>query len=52
MADSPDALARKNIDQLLTAVGWVVQSREDVNFAAGRGIAIREIPYEAGIRRS
>jgi type I restriction enzyme, R subunit len=48
MADSPEARARKNIDQFLTAAGWVVQSRGDVNLAAGRGIAIREFPMKLG----
>src|SRR5882762_11733137 len=48
MPDSPEARARKNIDQLLTAAGWVVQSREDVNLAAGRGIAVREFPMKPG----
>jgi type I restriction enzyme R subunit len=48
MPDSPEALARKNIDQLLTAAGWFVQSREDVNLAAGRGVAIREFPMKPG----
>jgi type I restriction enzyme R subunit len=48
MPESPEARARKNIDQLLTAAGWVVQSREDVNLAAGRGVAIREFPMRPG----
>src|SRR5258705_9714318 len=48
MPDSPEARARQNIDQLLTAAGWVVQSREDVNLAAGRGVAIREFPMKPG----
>jgi len=48
MPDSPEARARKNIDQLLAAAGWVVQSREDVNLDAGRGVAIREFPMKPG----
>jgi len=48
MPESPEARARKNIDQLLTAAGWVVQSREDVNLNAGRGVAIREFPMKPG----
>src|SRR6267143_5223492 len=48
MPESPEARARKNIDQLLTASDWVVQSREDVNLAAGRGIAIRQFPMKPG----
>jgi type I restriction enzyme R subunit len=48
MPDSPEARARKNIDQLLTAAGWVVQSRDEVNLSAGRGVAIREFPMKPG----
>jgi Type I site-specific restriction-modification system, R (restriction) subunit and related helicases len=48
MPESPEARARKNIDQLLTDAGWIIQSREDVNLAAGRGIAIREFPMKPG----
>jgi len=48
MPDSPEARARKNIDQLLTAAGWVVQSRDEVNLTAGRGVAIREFPMKPG----
>jgi len=48
MPDSPEARARKNIDQLLTAAGWVVQSRDEVNLTARRGVAIREFPMKAG----
>lgn len=48
MPDSPEARARKNIDQLLAAAGWVVQSRDAVNLAAGCGVAIREFPMKSG----
>ena len=48
MPESPEARARKNIDQLLTAAGWIVQSRDEVNLAAGRGVAIREFPMKPG----
>jgi type I restriction enzyme R subunit len=48
MPDSPEARARKNIDQLLTAASWFVQSRDEVNLTAGRGIAIREFPVKPG----
>jgi hypothetical protein len=44
MTETPESRARQNIHQLLTAAGWIVQSREAVNLAAGRGIAIREFP--------
>jgi len=48
MADTPEARARQNIDQLLTDAGWIVQSREDANLTAGRGVAIREFPMKPG----
>jgi type I restriction enzyme, R subunit len=48
MPDTPEARARQNIDQLLTDAGWIVQSREDANLAAGRGVAIREFPMKPG----
>jgi hypothetical protein len=48
MPDTPEARARQNIDQLLTEASWIVQSREDANLAAGRGIAIREFPMKPG----
>ncbi len=48
MPDTPEARARQNIDQLLTAAGWIVQSREDANLNAGRGVAIREFPMKPG----
>src|ERR1700733_8623163 len=47
-ANPPEARARENIDAQLAAAGWVVQSREDVNLAAGRGVAIREFPMKPG----
>jgi hypothetical protein len=39
---TPEELARQNIDKLLTACGWIIQKRSEINFAAGRGIAISE----------
>jgi hypothetical protein len=40
----PDTPARQNIDQLLADAGWIVQSRDETNITAGRGVAIREGP--------
>ena len=45
---NPEELARQNIDKLLTAAGWIVQDRRDVNRSAGRGVAIREFPMKPG----
>jgi len=43
---TPEQRARKNIDDLLTACGWTVQSRDQVNLGAGRGVAVREFPMK------
>lgn len=45
---SPEAKARENIDRMLTASGWIVQSRDEANVSAGRGVAIREFPLKSG----
>jgi type I restriction enzyme R subunit len=39
---SPEELARKKIDKLLTDCGWTIQNRSTINLSAARGIAIRE----------
>src|SRR5205809_3647723 len=39
---SPEELARKKIDKLLTECGWILQNRSTINLSASRGIAIRE----------
>lgn len=43
---SPEAQARENIDQMLGAAGWIVQSRDEANVAAARGVAFREFPLK------
>jgi type I restriction enzyme R subunit len=48
MPDTPEARARQNIDRLLTEAGWIVQSRDETNITAGRGVAIREFPLKSG----
>lgn len=48
MSETPEARSRRKIDQLLIDAGWIVQSREDVNLAVGRGVAIREFPMKPG----
>ncbi len=45
---TPEELARINIDALLTACGWVLQDRRDLNLYAGQGVAVREFPLETG----
>jgi hypothetical protein len=48
MAPGPEAVAREAIDAQLLEAGWVVQSRNEVNLVAGRGIAIREFLMAPG----
>ena len=44
----PEQQARAQIDAQLAACGWVVQDYRAVDFSAGRGIALREVPLNTG----
>src|SRR4030066_1343006 len=44
----PEEEARKKIDSLLEVSGWIVQNFEELNLAAGSGVAVREFPLKAG----
>ena len=48
MPEKPEDKARKTIDQLLNAAGWVIQDTNQTNVAACRGVAIREFPLKWG----
>ena len=45
---SPEQKAREQIEAQLSAAGWVVQYREDMNLGASLGIAVREYPLATG----
>src|SRR5256885_1044094 len=45
---NPEQAARDRVDGLLTASGWVVQSKKAIDFNAGPGIAVREYQTDAG----
>lgn len=45
---TPEQLAREKIDAQLAACGWVVQNYADMDFGAGRGIVLREVPLKTG----
>ena len=45
---NPEQVARQQIDAQLVACGWLVQDYRAVDFSAGRGIAIREVPLKTG----
>ncbi len=48
MPPTPEQLAREVIDAQLAACGWHVQDYKKVDFSAGRGIALREVPLATG----
>jgi len=45
---NPEQKARDNIDNMLIAAGWAVQSKNEVDFSAATGVAIREYQTDAG----
>jgi type I restriction enzyme R subunit len=46
--DHPEQRARRQIDELLSAAGWEVQDRADLNLSAAAGVAVREFQTSAG----
>ena len=48
MTDTPERLARREIDARLEAAGWRVQDRGEMDLTAGRGVAVREFPLRSG----
>ena len=48
VAEQPEQEARREIDRLLVAAGWAVQSVGEANIHAARGVAIREFPLKTG----
>jgi type I restriction enzyme, R subunit len=44
----PEERARRQIDDMLTAVGWIVQDYRELNQGVGRGIAVREFSLRTG----
>ncbi len=45
---TPEQRARDQIDAQLVAGGWIIQNYKAVDFSAGRGIALREVPLTTG----
>jgi type I restriction enzyme R subunit len=45
---NPEEHARKHIDQLLEAAGWVIQDNKEFNLGAAPGVAIREFSLTKG----
>ena len=48
MSGTPEQKARREIDSELAAAGWMVQSRDELDLTAGRGIAVREFQMKPG----
>lgn len=47
--ETPEAKARRLIDDQLRVAGWVVQNLEELNLFAGQGVAVREVSLSTGI---
>ncbi len=45
---TPEQQAREVIDDKLEQAGWKVQSKNEIDFSAGSGIAVREYPTDVG----
>jgi type I restriction enzyme R subunit len=48
MPEPPEQRARREIDAGLTAAGWLIQDRDDLDLTAGRGIAVGEFRMKSG----
>ncbi len=48
MPERPEQKARREIDANVTAAGWLVQSRNEIDLTTGRGIAVREFRLKSG----
>jgi type I restriction enzyme R subunit len=45
---TPEEKARAEIDKMLTASGWTVQTKDKINLSAARGVAIGELSFKTG----
>ncbi len=48
MNQNPEQIARDHIDAMLIQCGWVIQSKKQINLAAGLGVAVREYQTDVG----
>ena len=48
MNQSPEQIARDNIDGQLIACGWLIQEKKKLNLSAGPGIAVKEYQTDVG----
>ena len=45
---TPEQKARDNIDAMLAEAGWSVQNKDQIDFSAGIGVAVREYQTDVG----
>jgi type I restriction enzyme R subunit len=45
---TPEQLVRDQIDKMLLASGWQVQSKKQINLTAGVGVGVREYQTDIG----
>jgi type I restriction enzyme R subunit len=48
MPDSPEQRARRKIDAMLTASGWTVQTKDQINLCVSLGVVIAELTFKTG----
>ncbi len=48
MNQHPEQAARDNIDEMLVQAGWVIQSKNRINLAANKGVAVKEYQTDVG----
>ena len=48
MNQTPEQIARDNIDRQLSACGWIIQNKKQMNLNAGLGVAVREYQTDVG----
>ncbi len=45
---TPEQIARDNIDRQLRDCGWIIQNKKQINLTAGLGVAVREYQTDIG----
>ena len=45
---TPEQIARENIDRQLAECGWIIQDKKDINLTAGPGVAVTEYQTDVG----
>ena len=45
---TPEQIARDNIDRQLNDCGWIIQNKKQINLTAGLGVAVTEYQTDIG----